>query len=226
MYINDVSILYYLLVGIVGIFVGQFIDWCNVRLLEYKRIFSKDFFKEYLKNHKIKYTYMIAVVLLYLLVLYEYKISITSLKFLCLIPMLISAFVIDYKEKIIPNRLNLTIFETGLLFTVIQGVFNINIAIDMLLGMLAGGGIFLLITLIGGLLAGKEAMGLRRCKIHGSNWTVFWMETNYNCFINRIFIRSYYWNNINGYKQEKIRRLYAFWSFLSNGCIDYNVCTI
>ena len=77
--------------------------------------------------------------------------------------MLISAFVIDYKIQIIPNRLNLSIFETGLVFAFIFGVQNLNIAKDMLLGMLVGGGIFLLITLIGGAIAGKEAMGLRRC---------------------------------------------------------------
>ena len=163
MFINNVSILYYLLAGISGMFIGQFIDWCNIRFIDYKKIISKDFFKKYLKNYKIKYTYIITIAVLYLLVLYEYKLSLITLRYLFLIPMLFSAFIVDYKEKIIPNRLNLTIFEVGLLLTFIQGIFNINIAIDMLLGMLVGGGIFLMITLIGGLLAGKEAMGLRRC---------------------------------------------------------------
>jgi leader peptidase (prepilin peptidase)/N-methyltransferase len=38
----------------------------------------------------------------------------------------------------------------------------------MLLGMFVGGGIFLLITLIGGLIAGKEAMGLGDVKLMGA----------------------------------------------------------
>ena len=83
--------------------------------------------------------------------------------------MLLSAFIIDYKLQIIPNRLNLTMFEIGLVFTFIYGMMNLSIAIDMLLGMLAGGGIFLLITIIGGFIAGKEAMGMRRCKTNGSS---------------------------------------------------------
>ena len=82
--------------------------------------------------------------------------------------MLLIAFIVDYKEQIIPNRLNLTIFEIGLIFTFILGVININVASNLLLGMLAGGGIFLLITLIGGLIAGKEAMGLGDVKLMGA----------------------------------------------------------
>ena len=82
--------------------------------------------------------------------------------------MLISAFMIDWKLQIIPNRLNLTMFEIGLVITVIQGIFNINIAINMLLGSLVGAGIFLLITIIGGAIAGKEAMGFGDVKLMGA----------------------------------------------------------
>ena len=177
MFINDINILYYLLVGVIGILVGQFVDWSNIRLLEYKKVFSKDLFKYYLKNIKIKYIYIIIIVISYLLILYRYKITINALKFLVLLPMLISAFIIDYREKIIPNRLNLTIFETGLLFTFIQGMTNINIAIDMLLGMIVGAGLFLLITLIGGLIAGKEAMGLGDVKLMGALGLFFGWRT-------------------------------------------------
>ena len=74
----------------------------------------------------------------------------------------------DNRAKIIPNRLNLTIFEVGLVFTFIEGIININIAIDMLLGMIAGAGIFLFITLVGGLIAGKEAMGFGDVKLMGA----------------------------------------------------------
>ena len=45
---------------------------------------------------------------------------------------------------------------------------KLNIAIDMFLGMIAGAGIFLLITLIGGLIAGKEAMGFGDVKLMGA----------------------------------------------------------
>ena len=32
MYINDISILYYFLVGVAGMLIGQFLDWSIIRL--------------------------------------------------------------------------------------------------------------------------------------------------------------------------------------------------
>lgn len=172
MYINNIHILSYVLVGILGLFVGQFVDWCNQRLPEYKKVFSKDFFKVYLKETKPKYLLMVIVAILYMGTLYFNGLSIDLVKYIILVPMLISAFMIDLKLQIIPNRLTLTIFEVGLVFMFISGLANMNIGIsvfiDNLLGMIVGGGIFLLITLIGGLIAGKEAMGFGDVKLMGA----------------------------------------------------------
>ena len=172
MYINDLHILTYVVVGIIGLFVGQFIDWCNLRLPEYKKVFSRDFYKEYLKNTKPKYLLMVIVVIAYIALLYFKGLTIDTIKFMLLIPMLIIAFMIDYKLQIIPNRLTLTIFEVGLIFTFAETLLNINFGINIfvnnILGMLVGGGIFLLITLIGGIIAGKEAMGFGDVKLMGA----------------------------------------------------------
>ena len=172
MYINDLHILAYLAVGILGLIVGQFIDWCNLRLPEYKKVFSKEFFSEYLKNCRPKYILMIIIAVAYVALLYFKGITIDTIKYIILIPMLISAFVIDLKLQIIPNRLTLTIFEVGLVFTFLTTLLNINggidLFIDSVLGMLVGGGIFLIITLIGGAIAGKEAMGFGDVKLMGA----------------------------------------------------------
>ena len=172
MYINDLHILAYLAVGILGLIVGQFIDWCNLRLPEYKKVFSKESFSEYLKNCRPKYILMIIIAVAYVALLYFKGITIDTIKYIILIPMLISAFVIDLKLQIIPNRLTLTIFEVGLVFTFLTTLLNINggidLFIDSILGMLVGGGIFLIITLIGGAIAGKEAMGFGDVKLMGA----------------------------------------------------------
>lgn len=172
MYINDLHILVYVIAGILGLFVGQLIDWCNLRLPEYKKVFSKDFFKEYLKNSKPKYLLMIIVAIAYIALIYLNGLTIDTIKFMILIPMLIIAFMIDLKLQIIPNRLTLTIFEVGLVFTFLETLLNPNFGINVftnnMLGMLVGGGIFLLITLIGGLIAGKEAMGFGDVKLMGA----------------------------------------------------------
>lgn len=170
MYFNDVHILIYVALAIVGFFIGKFVNWMNYRFLQEKKIFSKEIFEKYL-DYKPNLILSLVTMLIYIILLYIFGIGKTFLnnlniiKYLVLTPMILSAFIIDYKEQIIPNRLNLTIFETGLIFLFAAGIFNVNIAINMFLGMLAGGGIFLLITLIGGMIAGKEAMGFGDVKL-------------------------------------------------------------
>lgn len=166
MYINDIHILYYLCFGIVGVIIGQFIDWCNIRLPEYKKVLSKDFFRIYIKNIKPKYILMIINALIYVGILYYYGINdIRTYEYLFLTPILISAFYIDYKSQIIPNRLTLTLLEIGLIFTFINGVSNLNVAIDRIMGFFVGIVIFLIITFLGKLFSGKEAVGFGDVKL-------------------------------------------------------------
>ena len=174
MYINDVHIAYYLVAAILGLIVGELINWANKRLPEYKKVISKDIITEYKMNFKPNYILMLLTAIIYVSLIYVYGIKETLIanfdliKFMILTPMLLSAFVIDYKIQIIPNRLNLTIFEIGIIFAFLYGLSNVAITINMLLGMLAGGGIFLLITLLGGLFYGKEAMGFGDVKLMGA----------------------------------------------------------
>ena len=170
----NINIMYYAIVGMVGLLVGQFVDWCNLRLPEYKKVFSKEFFTEYIKNSKPKLMLNISTAVIYILLLYfigwqpSVLNNIQLIKYMILTPMILSAFVIDYKLQIIPNKLNLTIFEVGLIFTFIEGLYNVDLAINYILGGLMGAGIFLLITLIGGIIAGKEAMGFGDVKFMGA----------------------------------------------------------
>ena len=174
MYINDVHIAYYVVAIILGLFIGNIIDWANKRLPEYKSVISKDFFREMKVNFKPKYILMFLTAIIYVTLVYTFGIKETLIanldliKYMILAPMLISVFVIDYRLQIIPNRLNLTIFEIGLIFAFLYGLSNVAITINMLLGMITGAGIFLLITLLGGAFYGKEAMGFGDVKLMGA----------------------------------------------------------
>lgn len=170
MYLYNIHILFYILFCVLGVIAGQVASWCIKRMPEHKTIISKDFFKEF----KIDYKLIIITVILYMVLLVLYGIknqflnNLVLIKYVILTPMLIIAFVIDYKYQIIPNRLNLCIFEVGLASSFVLGLYSMNLITDALLGMLAGGGIFLIITLIGGLIAGKEAMGFGDVKFMGA----------------------------------------------------------
>ncbi len=199
MYINETHIGYYAIIAIVGLFVGMLVDWMNKRLPEYKKVFSKDIFVEYFQEFKPNYILMLVTSLIYICLLYFYGIRSTFIanldliKFIILTPMLLSAFIIDYKLQIIPNRLNLTMFEIGLITAFLYGLSDVAITINMALGMLAGGGIFLLITLLGGMVYGKEAMGFGDIKLMGAIRIIFWIikyNSNYIViFFNRCYIK-------------------------------------
>ena len=170
MYIHDVHILIYVAFAVAGAILGKLVDIINGRLLDEKKMFGRDFFT---KNPERKPNVFLPIInaAIYIALVYIYGIghtlmqNITLIKYITLTPFLLSVFVIDYQEKIIPNRINLTIFELGILFVFLGGIFNINFAIDMVKGMIVSGGIFLLITLLGGLIAGKEAMGFGDVKL-------------------------------------------------------------
>lgn len=174
MYFNNLHILWFVLIAIIGLFVGKVVAFVDDKLVTEKKFFTKNFFKEIIQNYDYNYLIMLSVAGIYVFLLYKFGFkedfikNLDLFKFLILTPMLVSTFFIDLKHRIIPNRLNMTIFETGLVFVVLYGYNNINVAKDMILGMVAGAGIFLAITLLGGLIAGKEAMGLGDVKFMGA----------------------------------------------------------
>ncbi len=175
MYYNDVPIYIYVLLGLFGLLIGKIVAWVSMRLPEKKPIFSNEFFELNKEGLRFNYISMASVAVLYIGTLYRFGIDKTDItknldlvKFLILIPFLVSICIMDLKGRIIPNRLNLTLFEIGLLITFIYGITNVNVAKDMILGMVAGAGIFMVITGLGWLIFGKEAMGLGDVKLMGA----------------------------------------------------------
>jgi prepilin signal peptidase PulO-like enzyme (type II secretory pathway) len=155
MYFNDVHIMYYVLIVLIGGLIGQLMDYCSKCFIKEEKIFSKKSAIEYQKTALPNYILIFSIATIYAGLLYSFGLNthnliknIDLIKYLILIPMLACAFMVDIKKQIIPNRLTLLIFEIGLIFAFIYGFTNINITLDMLMGMLAGGGIFLIITLL------------------------------------------------------------------------------
>ena len=154
----------------------------NKRLPEEKKVISTDFFKEYKKEFKPNYILMISTMLIYVGILYRYGIHSTLtenldlIKYLILTPMLLSVIVIDYRLQIIPNRLNLTMFEIGLIFAFLYGISNVAISINMLLGGLVGRRNIFTNYFTWRFSLWERGYGTWRCKIDGRTWIIFWMD--------------------------------------------------
>ena len=178
MYFNDIHIAIYLAIGFLGCLMGLTVGNLNERFANHKEIFSKQAWKEIKINFQPHYMLMTITAIIYISVIYIVGIDMQSwyanidlITYILLIPMLISAYMIDMKHEIIPNRLVINILELGLISTFANGIFNPNgtsIAFDRITGMFVGSGIFLIITLIGGAIAGKEAMGMGDVKLVGA----------------------------------------------------------
>lgn len=173
MYINDLHILRYFFIGLVGIGVGLLLDWANNRLENHRKVICREFFSEYMPHLKINAKLIYPIAIIYIALLYRFGWTTTLLKYIILTPMFISVCIIDYRKQIIPNRLSLTIFEIGLIFAFLYGLTDINLFIDKVLGLCIGGGVFLLITFIGGLIAGKDAMGFGDVKLMAGLGLIF-----------------------------------------------------
>ena len=157
---------------------GQIIGMINKRLIEHEHIIGKGSFKKFKMDFNAYYGLMLAMFVLFVGLLYlcgidfeNWYTNIRTLSLFVLLPLLVSAFLIDLKEQIIPNRLVLTIFEFGLVFMFLEAIFSplgMTLSLNRLEGMIVGGLIFLAITLLGGLLTGKEAMGMGDVKLMGA----------------------------------------------------------
>lgn len=121
MYFNDIHVIYYLLIGLLGCLVGQISGLVNERLIKHERIFEKGSLKKFKIEFEMHYGLMTLMFIFYVAILYVCGIektwhsAIQLGSYLLLAPMLLSAFIIDFKEQIIPNRLVLTMFEFRLI---------------------------------------------------------------------------------------------------------------
>ena len=174
MYINDVNVIFYILAIIFGGVTGRIVEWAKERLPENKKIITLEYLKKRKRITKTTIILIIVNAILNVVILYKYGIQETLIenleliKYIILIPILLIVFTIDYKHRIIPNRLSLTMFEIGIIIAFIYGISNVAITINMLLGMILGGGIFLIITLVTKIIYGKESMGLGDAKLMGA----------------------------------------------------------
>ncbi|HHY82518.1 MAG TPA: prepilin peptidase [Clostridiales bacterium] len=118
-------------------------------------------------NEQISFRYPLIELLtgiIYLLLFLKFGISGTFLTYLTLCSILIITTAIDLEHQIIPNGLVLTGFAAGVILT-LTGLSTTWK--DALLGLLVGGGVFLIVALISELILKKEGMGGGDIKLMG-----------------------------------------------------------
>lgn len=170
--INSINIYMLIIAIIASIPAGIFTAWGAINYYKEETIFQRGMIKS-LKKETGKYLLALLLNLVTFLILTYYKGNIFGvegkilvpklieyLKFICVTPLLLIAFLVDAEYKVIPNRVFISILQVGILFSVLSGIYNIHKFTDALVGMAVAFITFSIIAIIGGIVAGKEAMGL------------------------------------------------------------------
>ncbi len=136
-------------------------------------------------KENLKFNYGIGLTLPLLLIALFYKFSFSGMFFIYSflgIMLIIDAFV-DMKAQIIPNELNFVGFLVGIVLAYITLIKDVTLGLDKIYGLLAGGGIFLLIALVAFVIYKKEGMGLGDVKLMGVLGLFFGLFNTIQIFI-------------------------------------------
>ncbi len=173
MYFNELHLLYYIAFGVIGLIIGKITDNYNQNTIMERSKQDKKKPPEEEKTAKQPYLVMLITAVLYIILLYCFGLkkelinNLQLFQYLILTSFLISTIIIDIKIKIIPNRLVLTMLDIGIIFAFIYGMYDLNIALNRLIGGIVGITIFVILSLIGKLISDKETMGFGDVKFAG-----------------------------------------------------------
>ena len=136
-------VFYNILIAIVGLAMSPFITALIERYSKEEKIFTKDFMKDVRFDGKVA----LFVPLAFIGILFYYGLGFHFVFYSFIAVILIISFFVDLKAQIIPNETNFIGFLVGILLAYYYLTQDFNMGINRLLGMVAGGGIFLLIAL-------------------------------------------------------------------------------
>lgn len=156
-------ILYNILVAASGLAMSPFVRALIERYSEEKKIFTKEFWNDVKFDSKIA----ISISMIFIILLFVFGPGLEFVINAFVSVLLIISFFVDLKSQIIPNETNFIGFLVGIILTFFKFTVNGAAGLDAILGMIAGGGIFLLIALFSFLIYRKVGMGLGDVKLMG-----------------------------------------------------------
>ena len=178
------SILYYIVVAIVGLAISPFIRALVERYSREEKIFVKDFAKEVKFDTRIS----LSVPISFIMILFHYGLGFNFVLNCFIALLLIISFFVDLKAQIIPNETNFIGFIVGIAICYYELTQNYAVGLDKLFGMLAGAGIFILIALFALLVYRRVGMGMGDVKLMGVLGLFFGFANTIQIFVFSFFI--------------------------------------
>lgn len=160
---KTIEIILYTITIVLSVCSGIYITIGKERYKDEKTIFSKEGLNILKNNIFTASIYTIISLIMFVGIIYldrkdRYEITyqglITIFQKFTLIPLLIITFVVDIKERIIPNRITMLLFQTGIFFTMLHcidltsPVTNLIYLRESIIGLLTAVGIFGVMALL------------------------------------------------------------------------------
>lgn len=153
----------YIITVILGIILGQVTSHLIHRLpeiIEDEKAYKK-LIPTLKTGFKLDIKYSLICIVIFSLVRYFVQNTYLAYIYMILVSMLIVACVIDFKMQLIPDTVQVVILLLGIIVTVL----DYNLWLCHIIGMILGGGIFLLIAIFSKLVFRKEGMGMGDIKL-------------------------------------------------------------
>lgn len=156
---------------------------CMKNLIDAFSSEEKITWKAVFKKNKFDVKLALITPLVLIALFYKFGISFEFLIYSFVSVLLIMDAFVDMKAQIIPNGLNFTGFIVGIILMYIALIKDTMVGLDMIFGMIAGAGIFLLIALFALVAYRKEGMGLGDVKLMGMLGLFFGLYNTIQIFI-------------------------------------------
>ena len=161
----------YIIASIVAILMGQVVSHFIKRLPII--IEDEDAIKKLIPTlktgYKIDLKYSLAMLVLFNATMYFVGATYMAYIYMILIAMMIVALVIDFKMQLIPDTVQVIIALLGIIVTIVDYTNWLN----HIIGMIIGGGIFVLIAIFSKIVFRKEGMGMGDIKLMAGLGLIF-----------------------------------------------------
>ena len=167
-------IINYIIAALLGILLGQVVNHLIRRIpliIEDKKAYKK-LIPILKQDFKTDIKYSLILIVLFILVVFFVENTYLIWIYMILISMLIVAFVIDFKMQLIPDTVQLVILILGIIVTCV----DYTNALLHIIGMVIGGGVFLLIAGFSKIVFRKEGMGMGDIKLMAGLGLIFKIE--------------------------------------------------
>lgn len=205
----------YLFVTFLALLMGQFSGYLGVNL---PKIVEKEkeislFFKMFKNKFKIDFIFSIIYILLFNMSIYLLGTSIQTYIYLFVFVILSVIFFVDLKTKLIPDTMQLFLF----IFAIINIGLNFEkiFIFSSFLGLVFGGGSFLLISVISRIIYRKEGMGFGDVKFMAILGLIFGLEKIITITVLSFFLAAIFSIFILIFKNKDLKSYIAFGPFIS-----------